>query len=100
MKLACLQTAGLGWYAFVAMETSSSWQQADYKLLSVTGTYVPNMKLEQSLKCMPLFPGLQHFHANKLYNLLSLPEGTCLPNMKLYPFKCQSYKGKLLKQAG
>ena len=47
----------------------------------------PNMKLnqksfkQQSLKCMPLLPWLQHFHTNKLHNLLSLPEGTCLPNM-------------------
>ena len=66
-----------------------------------------NMKLDQksfkqqSLKCMPLWPWLQHFHTNKLCNLLSLPEGTCLTNMKFVPFKYQSYKVKfLLKQAG
>ena len=46
---------------------------------------------------MPLLPWLQHFNTNKLYNLLSLPEGTRLPSMKFVPFKCQSYKGKLLK---
>ena len=61
-KLACLQTASLGWYACVAMETSSPWQQADYELLSARGTYAPNMKLEQSLKCMHILPWLQHFH--------------------------------------
>ena len=60
MKLACLQTASLGWYACVAMETRCSWQQADYELLSAQGTYVPNMKLnqksfkQQSLKCLKL----------------------------------------------
>ena len=47
MKLACLQTATLGWYVCVAMETSSSWQQADYQLLSARGTYVRNMKSER-----------------------------------------------------
>ena len=34
------------------------------------------MKLEQSLKCTPLLPWLQHFRTNKVYSLLSLPEGT------------------------
>ena len=91
MNLACLQTASLGWYACVGMETSCSWQQADYELLSAQRTFVSNMKLDQksfkqqSLKCMSLLPWLQHFLTNKLYNLLSLPEGTCLPSLKFVP---------------
>ena len=47
MKLACLQTASLGRYARVSMETRCSWQQADYELLWAQRTYVPNMKLYQ-----------------------------------------------------
>ena len=50
---------------------------------------------QQSLKCKPLLPWLQHFHTNKLYNLLSLSKSTCLPGIK---FQCQSYKSKLLKK--
>ena len=80
MKLVCLQTASLGRYACVSIEPRCSWQQAKYELQSARGTYVPNMKLDQksfkqqSSKCMPLLPWLQHFHVNKLYNLLPLPK--------------------------
>ena len=59
MKLACFQTASLGWYACVALETKCSSQQTDYELLSAR---VPNMKLDQKsfkqqgLTGMPLLP--------------------------------------------
>ena len=62
------------------VETSCSCQQAYYELQSARGTYVPTMKLDQNsfkqqdLRCMPMLPWLQHFHANKLNNLLSLPK--------------------------
>ena len=69
-----------------------AWRQADSELLWAQRTYVPNMKFDQksfkqqSLKCMPLLPWLQYCHTNKLLNLLSLPEGTCLPGKKFVPF--------------
>ena len=49
---------------------------------------------QQSLKFIPLLPWLQYCHTNKLKNLLSLLECTCLPSMKV---KYQSYEGKFLK---
>ena len=88
MKLACLQIAGLGWLPVLPWKQGVPGQ-AGYELLSGQGTYVPHMKLDQksfkqqSLKCMPLLPWLQHFYTNKLNNLLSLPESTCLPSMPM-----------------
>ena len=82
------------------METRCLWQQADFELLLARGTYVPNIKLDQksfrqqSIKCMPMLPWLQHFHTNKLHILLSLPESTCLPSMKSVGFN-SSHSGKI-----
>ena len=46
MKLACLQTACLGQYAYVSMETRCSWQQADYELLWATKYEVISEELQ------------------------------------------------------
>ena len=37
------------------------------------------------------------FPYQQVYNLLSLPEGTCLPSMKFVPLSMPSYQGKFLK---
>ena len=89
MNLACVQTASLRWLGYVAMETVHGNKLiTNYcRLVDLSTKYEVGSKDLQTAKFknMPLLPWLQHFHTKKLSNLLSLPEGTCLPSMKFVP---------------